>query len=104
MRSNTNRVLLSLILGSSILYSISLGIFLEIGLSITIHSEVRKYGLISNRLSFSNIGHLNRFFSELPLIPAVIGIDILLDKVYRCLDTLIDHELVFYSAFNSLIY
>ena len=100
--SHTNRLLLCLKLGTSILNSIGFGILLKISLGIAIHSEVGQNSLIGPRLGLSNIRHLYSFLSEFPLIPAVVRIDVLLYKVHWGLNTLIEHELVLDPALDGL--
>lgn len=97
-----SRFLLGLILRPRVFSCICLGIFLEVGLNIRVNSEVGKQSLISSCLGFSDVGHLDSFFTKLPLIPAVAWIDIFLNKMNRSLNSFIDHQLVFDTALDSL--
>ena len=87
--SNANGLFLGLKLSACVLDRIGLSIFLEVGLSIAVDSEIGQNGLIRSGLGLSYIGHLNSFLSELPFVPAVIRVDVFLDKVNRRLYALV---------------
>ena len=74
---------------SSIHHGVCGSILLQVGLSVTVNSEVGEKGLITSCLSFSDVCHLYCLFPELPLVPTVIWIDILLNEMCWCVYTLI---------------
>lgn len=96
-------MLFSFVLSSRILDRIGLCILLEICLCITIDLKVREQGLVASGLRLADIGHLDCLLPQLPLIPAVTRVNILLDEVNRSLDSLIHHQFVLNAAFNCLI-
>jgi hypothetical protein len=71
-------------------------------LGIAIDPKVGQDGLIGPRLGLPDIGHLYRFLPELPLVPAVIGVDVLLHEMHWGLYPFIEHELVLDPAFDGL--
>jgi hypothetical protein len=83
--------LLCFILSSSIFGSVCFNIFFKIRLCIRVYSEVRQQCLVSSGLRFSDVSHLDSFFSEFPLIPTIIRINVFLNKMNRSLNTFINH-------------
>lgn len=97
-------MLLCLVLSSSVLDCVGFSIFFEIGLGITVNSKVGKQGLVTSGLCFTDVSHLNRLLSQLPLVPVVVWINVLLDKVSWSFDALINHQFVLDSSLNCLIH
>lgn len=97
-------MLFCLVLSSGILDGVGLCILLEIGLSITINSEVGKQSLIASSLGLANVGHLDRLLSQLPLVPVVVRIDVLLNEMGWSLDSLIHHQLILDSSLYCLVH
>lgn len=97
-------MLLCLVLSSRVLDGVGLGVFLEIRLGIAVHPKVGKQGLVSSGLGLADVRHLDRLLPQLPLVPVVVGVDVLLHKVCRGLDALIDHQLVLDSSLDCLVH
>lgn len=100
--SNADWLLLSLELCSCVFYGVGLCVLFEVGLGITVDSEIGKDGLVWTGFCLSDISHLDGFLSELPFVPTIIGIDIFFDEMNWCFYSLIDHQLIFYSSLNCL--
>ena len=96
-------MLLCLVLGSSVLDGVGLSIFLEICLGIAVNSKVGKQGLVASCLGLADVGHLNCLLPQLPLVPVVVRVNVLLDEVGWSLNALIDHQLVLDPSLNCLV-
>ena len=59
--------------------------------------------MISSSLGLSDVRHLNSLFSEFPLIPTVIGIDILFNEVGWSLYTFVKHKFILDATLYCLI-
>jgi hypothetical protein len=55
-------------------------------------------------LSLADVGHLNSLLSQLPLVPVVVRVDILLNEVGWRLYAFIDHQLILYPPLNCLVH
>ena len=101
--SDTNRLLFGFVLGPCALDCVSLSILLEVGLGIAVNTEVGKNSLIATGLGLADVCHLDGLLSQLPLVPTIVRVDILLDEMKRGLNALINHEFVLDASFHRLI-
>lgn len=70
---------------------------------IAVHSEVGQDSLVGSGLGFPNVGHLDGFLPELPLVPIVVGVQILLNKMSGSLNRLVKHEPIVEASFYCLV-
>ena len=68
------------------------GLFGQPNLCLVVDSEVGQLCLYTNSDLLSDVGHLERLLPEVPLVPAVVGLDVLLDEVSGGLHALVHHE------------
>ena len=61
-------------------------------MSFIISSEVGQLSLDADGNLVSDVCHLQSLLSQVPLIPMIVGFDMLFDKVSRSLCILVDHE------------
>jgi hypothetical protein len=60
-------------------------------LGLVVDSEVGELSLDTDSDLLADIGHLECLLSEIPLVPAVVGLNMLLYEMGRCLETLVYH-------------
>ena len=61
-------------------------------MGLVVDSKVRQLGLDTDGDLLADVGHLESFLPKIPLVPAIVGLDMLLNKVGRCLHALVDHQ------------
>lgn len=92
-----------LVLRAGVFDGVGLCIFLEVGLGVAVDPEVGEEGLVAAGLCLPDVGHLDRLLPQLPLVPAVIRVDILLHEVHGCLDALVHHKFVLDATLDCLV-
>ena len=61
-------------------------------MSLVVDSEVGQLGLSGNSELLADVCHLERFLTQVPLVPVVVGLDVLLDEVDGALQFFVDHQ------------
>lgn len=71
--------------------SICLVVLGEPDLGLGIDAEVRKLGLSTDSDFSADVSHLEGLLSEVPLVPVMVRIDMLINEMQWCLLTLVNH-------------
>lgn len=79
-------------IGVSIDAGIGTALLRQPDLGLVVNSEVGEFSLNADGYLLPDISHLQGFLPEVPLVPEVVGLDVLLHEVKRGLHALVHHE------------
>ena len=61
-------------------------------MSLVVYPEGGQLGLDRNSGLLADVGHLEGFLSQVPLVPVVVRLDVLLHEVHRRFSSFVDHQ------------